>query len=531
MGILTTLFALVPIAAAVDAYLKPTAKRALAERALRFSNIESRAPFSNSLDRLFGPSILSLRSFSVSAIIVGISILLLATGTYIFSSGGRAAFELIIDNMSLFQLFSLLVITIFVIVGDFFSYAQTRLFIRETENSKNVFSVFVFVVSDIITSLFLFTVFFSLALTAIFYCFAQTQDISLSLDQRKVSPPIIDNVLRATLESGVGESDENRATMDELYSRVLTKHSLGRIISNDWNIAEGEPEEEALIAAYLSRAPDPYISDTYTHFMLEFASQSSHINWKFECSSEEENVFLSNPFQQQIFGAVFLVSATLRAELSNPGLTAQEKIFLDKAQRSITSLTLHDALGDDINQLDGVSCIDTIHVDITTDGQALVKTISSGNLLLTHMQITGMNLFRSMTLKFSQYTMGNTGNSLYKNIQDAQYTGATWAGDTNRLVDTQKATEELLRYANGNGENLRDNYMPVSTFSLTSLVPSAVFFILLIVRAIVYLSQISSFFLRGVLASFEIEKAPVTIFTINLLMLYLATSLVAQLLF
>ena len=119
--------------------------------------------FSNRLDKLFGDAIFSWKSFRFSVILSTVALILTWFGT-LFLSPNLAAFSFG-SHHGLWLWFCLALAICINYVGDYLSYAQTRLFIKALNASPNTSTKVIFALSDIVAGLGIFVLTFSLFAT------------------------------------------------------------------------------------------------------------------------------------------------------------------------------------------------------------------------------------------------------------------------------------------------------------------------------------------------------------------------------
>jgi hypothetical protein len=149
-------------AAALDFSVKPTTKHAFAVNLRGFGAPIGTIGYgvSTALDKFFGPSLWSAKAFRVSILV---SILSLCT-TYAFAyiTTEAEAVSIFSSNPSWQSIWIFLIFLVGCTIGDYFSYAQTRVFMRTVDSAKHPVVSIGLALADAVISLAIFVFIFSI---------------------------------------------------------------------------------------------------------------------------------------------------------------------------------------------------------------------------------------------------------------------------------------------------------------------------------------------------------------------------------
>ncbi|WP_186126129.1 hypothetical protein [Burkholderia gladioli] len=188
------------IGAALDVCIKRAAKDATLRWLTKAASNNSGFSYSGSafLDKIFGRRLFSVRSIfayvaiSVSSVAISYWIAVLST-----PAEGQAEITVFSGGFGVVD-FSLFVLFVaFAALGDIGSYAQTRLFVRAVDQSKNPIVSAGLVVADIVTSLTLFFISFTFARTLAYLIAMQVLPISGPTSTDYYVPSVLKAVVAA----------------------------------------------------------------------------------------------------------------------------------------------------------------------------------------------------------------------------------------------------------------------------------------------------------------------------------------------
>lgn len=224
---------LLALAAALDALVPPQAKSRVVDIVESFA--ASAGPLRKVnyfTDRLFGPRLISLRSLGASAALtVSISIAAVIT-LLIAGSDGVGSFwgSLLRSGPAEIAFFGIAIL--FVCLGDFVSYAQTRLFISLIEERSSKLVTAVLVASDFLASLLIFSVFFAAAWLTISVVLALTGAPPVTV-QYRIAPTIISEAATT-----LGLEEETKAEAAKASSS--DERMMLRLVGLSYQFAENE---------------------------------------------------------------------------------------------------------------------------------------------------------------------------------------------------------------------------------------------------------------------------------------------------
>jgi hypothetical protein len=165
-GFFAGTFAIPSLGAALDAAISERAKARVRAWMARQTDNMRQAKFGGNkvFDRAFGPRIISRRALLCS---ISLSIVSIAVGFSIayFTSADEIRRQMfpVMDRVTTFNVSTVIMFFVFVVFGDFFSYAQTRIFFSALDRIRNVYISAILYFADLVLSLGIFTISYSLA--------------------------------------------------------------------------------------------------------------------------------------------------------------------------------------------------------------------------------------------------------------------------------------------------------------------------------------------------------------------------------
>lgn len=203
---------LLAIAVALDQIAKKDAKLAFRDMLIDIKdNVQPARLLENLIDHTFGKRLLSLRSFIISVIFSTLSVGLMIVCVFLIN--GVSAYAVISAGFYWSSGLAATLLTIcFMIVamGDYVSLCQTRLFMRTVNLLRNKYATIVMVIADVATSVIIFIIFMSVARLVCYVTIANAIRNNPPSIERQVYPDSIIAIYDEVLSHSKRSVNDNR---------------------------------------------------------------------------------------------------------------------------------------------------------------------------------------------------------------------------------------------------------------------------------------------------------------------------------
>ena len=165
-GFIAGVIGIPSLGAALDAGVTEGAKQRVGRWVARQSEDLRAARFGGTkvFDKIFGSRVISVRALIATISLSTISVLAGFIIAYFTSSEEiRRSMLPLVDSTELFDVFSISMFVIIVIIGDFISYAQTRIFFAALDRVKNIYVSAILYIADLVLSIGIFVIMYSVA--------------------------------------------------------------------------------------------------------------------------------------------------------------------------------------------------------------------------------------------------------------------------------------------------------------------------------------------------------------------------------
>lgn len=499
MGDLLTFLALVLAGAGIlDGVTGIRLKRRVAARVRNSISPPAGSPqLSRLFDRFFGAKIFSWRAFSKSVLIS----LAFNAAAYVAAhllSGGQindliaTSFEGSAPEAGAI----LLVIFLFVLLGDYFSIAQTRVFMRSVERYGSGSVTSVMVIADLLASIFIFVAFFALGRVVGYLIIAQAiLPPTITEDKYYIPETVVssfrmmeaENAVRAYAEKNPDPNGKAKAK----FALALVDYDRGVLKLQDLSVAQFNSDF-------------PY-GPVGKDFVLVKAEPA--------CSNDPKGQLQSSI---NLYGAfTHSLLAVTSAVGNTPG---GEKMFKKGGDPDVMSEKLY---RDILNNPAGKCGTKLVRIKETLDPRKMTAGLSFLDMYLASFFLSASDIFEYVPSKFSDYDLPN--------LHDEFTSFASWSWfSRSTTILSFKSTD--LKYSTMISFLRSLNYSPSSdkvsipftTFAASSLGASMLFWMALLGKTVLHAFALFRQKVSDVISLGTYDRwafSPIALFAISLLLI------------
>tara|TARA_R110002051_G_scaffold324734_2_gene423363 strand:- start:167 stop:1522 length:1356 start_codon:yes stop_codon:yes gene_type:complete len=348
-----------------------------------------------------------------------------------------------------------------VLVFDFISYAQTRIFVRATEQSPTAATSFVFLLADLIASFAIFVAGFSFARLIGMLIIGQFLFNSPATTVTAFSPPLIEDAARH-------DNIINDITGPALYGIDSNSAIISNSLGFDKSSAASRLEyfESVILVRDVGR--EAASSDKYKFLDYEASLSCPSVVDKYSFDDESAYEVLSSSMYIYIFGAQQIPRINKYAhDLGEEYFARTERVMEAGLFRRLAN-------GPSDCPLPVVRVVKKLNLRDALAG------VSLPDMYLASMFSTSWEISRMIPAKFSSYHVINLSSD-YTSFLSTSYDVSSRTAFGTSAPDTAKKdiSEFLRRQSIRKDENV---YVPFSSLSVTAIIPSLVFGIVSILR-------------------------------------------------
>lgn len=467
MAVSTFLFSLagglLTVGGALDLIVKAKAKAGLAQRLEGVLNRPAPGVDLSStvLDRLFGRRIWSFRAFFVSIFIATVTLGIVLLVNAATSESARATLLAALKGQSALGWWCLAAIVIVVFIFDFISYAQTRIFVRATEQSPTAATSSVFLVADLIASFAIFVAGFSLARVIGMLIIGQFLFNTPATTVDAFSPSLIEDAAR---HDNIINDISGPALFGEDSNSAIIANSL------DFNEATAESRLEYFESVMLIRdiGSAAASSDNYNFLEYEASLVCPSVVDKYSFDEESAYEILTTSLYIYAYGAQQIPRVNKYAQdLGEEYFARTERVMEAGLFRRLAS--------------GPQGCpLPVVRVEKSINLRDALAGVSLSDMYLASMFSTSWEITRLIPAKFSSYHVINLSSDYTSFLSSSYDVSSRTAFGLERPDPAKRDISEFLR-----GQNLskdQEVYIPFSSLSVTAIFPSLVFIVVSILR-------------------------------------------------
>jgi len=507
--LLTVAGSLLPIGAALDTAFRSAAKTRLADWLNdAISRPASRLNLSSTVfDRIFGRRLWGMKSFLVSlALALGGLVTTMAITATLSEPARELMWTYLIEEQSAVGFACLAIVLAIVILFDYISYTQTRLFIRSTENISGASTSIVFVLADIIASIAIFIAGFSIARVL---CMMIIAHFSLGepVENTEIFSPAL--VEHAIISEGI-DRDVAFATMSSNEPDIA-------LLALSMGFTEQNAEERLQIFADLSLQSDLGLEEL-TKVRFPYAEYTAELKCprtiaSFSMSNESALEVLAGSVAKFGYGAVRIKS--YREKLETDAAAYIDKVALGMEQH------MQEMLGRSQS-----SCpLPIIQINQSINYRDALGGTSLFDLYLSSLLSTTWEVGQTIPYKMSTYHVMSLSGTYRDFLENSYEIGSRSPFGLSRPDAAKLNMSEF--FGRGRLQDPPKVYIPMSSLATTAMISSILFLLVISARLVMWSAAQLRLALSRIFPLVELEKYPFSIaFGTVALLLFLAAILV-----
>lgn len=417
------------------------------------------------LDKIFGPKIWSFRAFAVSIVVASATLICVLSLNLATSDSARSSLLAAVKGQSTLGWICLAVVIGTVFIFDFVSYAQTRIFVRATEQSPSATASSVFVIADLIASFAIFIAGFALARVIAMLIVGHFLFNSPVSSVTAFAPALIEDV---AVHDGIQE--------DVGLSALLGSDSTSAIVANsiDFNRENSIPRMEYFEGLMRVRdiGPEAAAASSYDFLTYDTSLVCPTAVDKYSFDDESAYELLTTSLYIYALGAQQVPRINKLAE------DMGEEFFSRTERIMEASLSRRLATGPR-------DCpLPVVRIDKKVNMRDALAGVSLSDMYLSSLFYTMWEVSRAVPAKFSSYHVIDFVSDYDSFLSSSYDLSSRTAFGLNR---PDEAKADLSRFLSGiSPRKTEKSYVPFSSLSMTALFPSIVFILVSLARIFIW---------------------------------------------